>query len=436
MAGLYIHIPFCESRCIYCGFYSTTSLKLRDDYVDALCKEMELRPIPSALGARESIETIYLGGGTPSQLTGSQLIRLFEAIRKNYLPDGFQDGSANGFQNGSSDGFQDESSDGFHDELPNEQKVLCPKMEITMECNPDDVTEEFCETLQQLPVNRVSMGAQTFSDHRLRFLHRRHNAAEVRTAIERLRRIGIRNISIDLMFGFPYETLTDWQSDIDAAIQLGVEHISAYSLMYEEGTALYRMLEQGKIEEIDEETSRQMYELLISRLTEAGYEHYEISNFARPGKRSRHNSSYWHEIPYIGIGAAAHSYKRSDKNGENDETGSLSARSPLEAIRSWNVDDIREYISRINQGELPSESETLDLNTRYNDLITTALRTSDGINIKKMEQEFGTELAKKMMQEAEKHMARGLMKITDGNLSLTHQGLYISDDVMSDFMIV
>ena len=436
MAGLYIHIPFCESRCIYCGFYSTTSLKLRDDYVDALCKEMELRPIPSALGARESIETIYLGGGTPSQLTGSQLIRLFEAIRKNYLPDGFQDGSANGFQNGSSDGFQDESSDGFQDELPNEQKVLCPKMEITMECNPDDVTEEFCETLQQLPVNRVSMGAQTFSDHRLRFLHRRHNAAEVRTAIERLRRIGIRNISIDLMFGFPYETLTDWQSDIDAAIQLGVEHISAYSLMYEEGTALYRMLEQGKIEEIDEETSRQMYELLISRLTEAGYEHYEISNFARPDKRSRHNSSYWHEIPYIGIGAAAHSYKRSDKNGENDETGSLSARSPLEAIRSWNVDDIREYISRINQGELPSESETLDLNTRYNDLITTALRTSNGINIKKMEQEFGTELAKKMMLEAEKHMARGLMKITDGNLSLTHQGLYISDDVMSDFMIV
>ena len=428
MAGLYIHIPFCESRCIYCSFYSTTSLKLRDDYVDALCKEMELRPISSALGARESIRTIYLGGGTPSQLTGSQLIRLFEAIRKNYLPDGFQDGLSNGFQNGSSDGFQDE--------LPNEQKVLCPKMEITMECNPDDVTEEFCETLQQLPINRVSMGAQTFSDHRLRFLHRRHNAAEVRTAIERLRRIGIRNISIDLMFGFPNETLTDWQSDIDAAIQLGVEHISAYSLMYEEGTALYRMLEQGKIEEIDEETSRQMYELLISRLTEAGYEHYEISNFARPGKRSRHNSSYWHEIPYIGIGAAAHSYKRRDKNGENDETGSLSACSPLEAIRSWNVDDIREYISRINQGELPSESETLDLNTRYNDLITTALRTSDGINIKKMEQEFGTELAKKMMQEAEKHMARGLMKITDGNLSLTHQGLYISDDVMSDFMIV
>ena len=221
------------------------------------------------------------------------------------------------------------------------------------------------------------------------------------------------------MFGFPQETLADWQSDIATAINLGVEHISAYSLMYEEGTTLYRMLEQGKIEEIDEEASRQMYEQLISQLTEAGYEHYEISNFARPGKRSRHNSSYWHEIPYIGIGAAAHSYKRNGK-----------------AMRSWNVDDISEYISRINQGELPSESETLDLNTRYNDLITTALRTSDGIDIEKTRQEFGKELAGKMMQEAEKHIVRGLMKIEDGRLSLTHQGLYISDDVMSDFMIV
>ena len=402
MAGLYIHIPFCESRCIYCGFYSTTSLKMRDAYVDALCREMKLRPIPKALGDGENIETIYLGGGTPSQLTGDQLIRLFDAIRQNYLQSGFPDDTRK----------EELSAQKGHE-------TSLPEMEITMECNPDDVTEEFCETLKQLPVNRVSMGAQTFSDHRLRFLHRRHNAAEVKTAAERLRSIGIRNISIDLMFGFPQETLADWQSDIAAATNLGVEHISAYSLMYEEGTTLYRMLEQGKIEEIDEETSRQMYEHLISQLTEAGYEHYEISNFARPGKRSRHNSSYWHEIPYIGIGAAAHSYRR---NGG--------------AIRSWNVDDIREYISRINQGKLPSESEVLDLNTRYNDLITTALRTSDGIDIEKMKQEFGTELAGKMMQEAEKHIARKLMKIEDGKLSLTHQGLYISDDVMSDFMIV
>ena len=407
MAGLYIHIPFCESRCIYCGFYSTTSLKLRDAYVDALCKEMELRLIQNS----DRIETIYLGGGTPSQLSGEQLMRLFDGI-KSYI--------------GNS-----------------------KPQEITMECNPDDVTDDFCHTLQQLPVNRISMGAQTFSDDRLRFLHRRHNAAEVKAAVERLRAIGIRNISIDLMFGFPGETIDQWKSDIAEAIRLNVEHISAYSLMYEEGTALYRLLDQGKIAEIDEETSRQMYETLISMLTQAGYEHYEISNFARPGYRSRHNSSYWHEIPYIGLGAAAHSYKRikddeevpntergEEKDMERGEEKDTERGKNLRAIRSWNVENIQEYISKINLGELPSDGETLDLNTRFNDLITTALRTSDGIDLAHMRQEFGASLAQQLLDEAQKHIDRGLMKIKDGRLSLTREGLYISDDVMSDFMIV
>ena len=217
-----------------------------------------MRPAKAALGSNETIETIYLGGGTPSQLNGSQLNQIFSAIRKNY--------------------------------------TLAENMEITMECNPDDVTGDFCETLKQLPINRISMGAQTFCNERLRFLHRRHNAGEVEEAVTRLRNIGIRNISIDLMFGFPEESLSQWMSDIRHAIQLDVEHISAYSLMYEEGTPLYHMLKQGKISEIDEETSRKMYETLIDQLTGAGYEHYEISNFARPGFRSRHNSSYWHEV--------------------------------------------------------------------------------------------------------------------------------------------
>ena len=395
MAGLYIHIPFCESRCIYCGFYSTTSLKLRDAYVDALCKEMQMRPIPKALGDHSSIETIYLGGGTPSQLTSPQLFRLFESMQKVYLPLGFS-----------------------------------PQQEITMECNPDDVTEDFCKILQRLPVNRISMGAQSFSDERLRFIHRRHNAEETKSAIKRLRDSGIQNISIDLMFGFPGETLEDWKSDIDEVIHLNVEHISAYSLMYEEGTPLYKMLEQGKVTEIDEETSRQMYETLITQLTKSGYEHYEISNFARPGYRSRHNSSYWHEIPYIGIGAAAHSYKREpNENAKNTEQNIITTR-------SWNVGDIHQYISSIDKGILPSECETLDLQTRYNDLITTALRTSDGIDIEQMKKEFGREYATLMMKEAEKHIQRGLMKNHNGKLSLTRQGLYISDDIMSDFMIV
>ena len=182
------------------------------------------------------------------------------------------------------------------------------------------------------------------------------------------------------------------------------------------GGFISSMLKQGKISEIDEETSRKMYETLIDQLTGAGYEHYEISNFARPGFRSRHNSSYWHEVPYIGIGAAAHSYNRKQ--------------------RSWNIENIQTYIRSIGDGILPSESEQLDIFTRYNDLITTALRTSDGINLMKMEQEFGKELADRLLQEAQPHISRRLMKIKDGRLSLTREGLYISDDVMSDFMIV
>ena len=388
MAGIYIHIPFCESRCIYCDFYSTTSLKWKDDYVDALCKEMELRPAIQALGDNYPIETIYLGGGTPSQLSNEHLLRIFTMLKETY------------------------------------GDLFSKNMEITMECNPDDITEEFCQTLKQLPVNRISMGAQTFSNERLRFLHRRHNAQEVRIAVERLRNIGINNISIDLMFGFPGENIEQWTSDIQEVISLNVEHISAYSLMYEEGTSLYRLLEQGKIEEIDEEMSRNMYDTLIQLLTKTGYEHYEISNFARPGYRSRHNSSYWHETPYIGIGAAAHSYKRIHKGGQ------------LFATRSWNIAQLAQYIEKIEQGTLPSEKEELDINTRYNDLIATALRTSDGISIKHVEEEFGEELTRQLTSEAQKHMALGLMKIENDHLSLTPKGLYVSDDIMSDFMIV
>lgn len=383
MAGLYIHIPFCESRCIYCGFYSTTSLSLRDKYIDAICREMQLRPITPYIGEGEKISTIYLGGGTPSQLTNRQIIRIFNGIQQAY------------------------------------STHIAPieDMEITVECNPDDITEDFCKAISQLPINRISMGVQTFQDSRLRFLHRRHNASDIPTAIKRLRNIGIHNISIDLMFGFPQETLEEWEYDIQQALNLGVEHISAYSLMYEEGTVLYQLLQQQKCKDIDEELSRKMYDTLIDTLRQAGYEHYEISNFSLPGYYSRHNSSYWHEIPYIGIGAAAHSYNKK--------------------TRSWNIADIRKYMDSILLAEkLPTEIETLDINTRYNDLITTALRTKEGINLPKMRKEYGEKLFKQLMKDAQREIERGLMKNSGTNLSLTREGLYISDDIMSNFMIV
>ena len=331
MAGLYIHIPFCRSRCIYCGFYSTTALSWRQRYVDALCREMELRsPATELSPGRQRIETVYLGGGTPSQLSMSELRQLFLYINKVY---------------------EDEP------------------VEVTMECNPDDVTGQFAEELRLLPVNRISMGAQTFNDERLHFLRRRHTAAQVRQAVSRLCDAGIRNISIDLMYGFPGETLDDWQHDIDAALSLGVEHISAYCLTIEEGTPLWRLkIKDERLEMPDEETERRMYDTLVDRLTAAGYEHYEISNFARPGYRSRHNSSYWHDIPYIGIGAAAHSY-----NGYS---------------RSWNASDLRLYMEAVERGERPYEEELLDDDTRYNDRITTALRTNDGLDLSALSDKY------------------------------------------------
>lgn len=374
MAGIYIHIPFCKSRCIYCGFYSTTLLDLRKKYINAVCREMELRKNY----IREPFSTIYLGGGTPSLLDEAELTKLFLYINNVYDVD--------------------------------------RNAEITMECNPDDITPKFTNMLSHLPINRVSMGAQTFAGSRLRLLHRRHNSDEVKHAVKLLREAGIKNISIDLMFGFPDESLSQWKEDISAALALNVEHISAYSLMYEEDTPLWKMLDTGKVKEIDEELSLTMFKELVCQLTDAGYEHYEISNFARPGYRSRHNSSYWHQVPYIGLGAAAHSF---DLNS-----------------RQWNVADLKLYIEEINNGIIPMEREELDNDTTFNDIITTALRTSDGIDLNAMETRLGKRYRNTLISAAGKHLEQGLLEIRHDRLRLTSEGIFISDMVMSDLMIV
>ena len=375
MAGLYIHIPFCSSRCVYCGFYSTTGLTLREQYVDALCQEIKMRSFPSNPQKNEgSLSTIYLGGGTPSQLTIPQLRQIFDTI---YI----------------------------YNKVENDA-------EVTIEVNPDDVTPAFATAIQQLPINRISMGAQTFNDERLHFLRRRHSSLQVHQAIETLRQSGFQNISIDLMYGFPNQTLEEWQADIDEALQLNVEHISTYCLMYEEGTPLYRLLEQGQVAEIDEELERKMYFSLINCLESAGYEHYEISNFARPGYRSRHNSSYWKGIPYIGIGAAAHSFDIQ--------------------TRSWNIADIQQYIAAMKQGERRFEAETLDEDTRYNDNVTVALRTCEGLDLSTLTDKQRTYCK----NNAQRHMEAGLLKLTGNQLSLTKEGLFVSDMIMSDLMIV
>jgi len=378
MAGLYIHIPFCKSRCIYCGFYSTTAFELRQQYTDALCREMADR-------ASGSISTIYLGGGTPSQLTLPQLHQIFDVIYKY-----------NKVEKGA---------------------------EVTIEVNPDDVTEELAAALPALSVNRVSMGAQTFDDERLVFLRRRHTSRQVGEAIDRLRKAGIDNISIDLMYGFPEETLTSWQQDISSALSLDVEHLSAYCLMIEEGTPLF---EKKGLKMPDEELERAMYEQLMDRLEAAGYEHYEISNWGlspRPlqrerepqSYRSRHNSNYWNQTPYIGLGAAAHSY-----DGQ--------------CCRRWNISDIRRYIDGIREGKDIYEEEWLDEDTRYNDCVTVALRTREGISLGNLSARH----RQYCLENAQHFIDDGLLKLSPDNssLSLTRRGLFISDMIMSDLMLV
>ena len=333
------------------------------------------------------INTIYLGGGTPSQLSESQLRQIFDTL---YI-----------YNN------------------------VSPDAEVTIEVNPDDVSVEFAAVLQQLPVNRVSMGAQTFDDERLHWLYRRHTSQQVGEAISRLREAGIWNISVDLMYGFPRETLADWERDIDAALALGVEHLSAYCLSVEEGTALHRMLQghNGDSPQCvlpDEEQVRAMYYLLKDRLEAAGFEHYEISNFARLSNtdstspfRSRHNSAYWNGTPYIGLGAAAHSF-----DGRT---------------RSWNVADIHQYIDGIEHGERLLDSEAIEGDTAYNDLLTTALRTREGLDLSRLSPAHRDYCLK----AAQRFIDAGLLSAPGvTRLALTREGLFVSDMVMSELMKV
>lgn len=378
--GLYIHIPFCACRCAYCDFYSTTRASLRDAYVEALGREMRCRA--DELG-HARVRTIYIGGGTPSQLSSGQLLRLFQLIEAHFS--------------------------------------IADDAEITIEANPDDVTLEWVETLRRTRVNRVSMGVQTFDDLLLRLIRRRHDAEEACVAVRRLRDAGILNISIDLIYGLPGQTMEMFESDIRCALSLGVQHLSTYSLMYEEGTPLYAMLERGEVEEADEELSLAMYHRLIDRLAESGFEHYEISNFALPGFRSRHNSSYWIGTPYIGLGAGAHSY-----DGKS--------------CRSWNKADLNLYLDTFVDVPISyascavRENEQLTLNDRFEERVFLGLRTREGICLSSLAREFGQKHVDEMLRGAKKWIEQGHLERIDDSLVLTRSGLFISDSIMADLI--
>lgn len=394
--GLYVHVPFCKSRCAYCDFYrfapcvaSSKSQDVRsvpagtvapwtppllDGYVDALVGEMAFRahnPFAS-LAADVLVSTIYFGGGTPSVLRPEHWDRIFATLRENFR--------------------------------------IAADAEITAELNPDDVSPLLAQHLLRLGVNRVSLGLQSLHDATLRLLGRRHDANRAREAVHILYNEGFRNISIDLIYGLPTQSLADFRSDLDAALAPPVTHLSAYALSVEEGTEMARRVAQGEWYPANDELYLKMYEALLDTMEEAAWEHYEISNFALPGFRSRHNSSYWKQRPYLGLGPAAASY-----DGHRE--------------RRVNVPDLMAYIASRGT-DVEAEVEHLSDTTLYNELLLTRLRTSDGLPLGIL----ATDDRQHLLREAQPHIQRGALGASSDTLRLTRRGLFVSDDIISDLM--
>ena len=375
MAGIYIHIPFCKTRCKYCDFFSTTHLEKRSQYVDALLAEMKDRIAIAHSEASNSpqdvqypISTIYIGGGTPGTLEVEQLKRLGEEVMRL-----------------------------AGDEAKGERR------EITLEANPGDITLEKATAWRAIGINRLSMGIQSFDDDLLRLIGRRHTAEQARKAVAIAQAAGFDNISIDLMYALPSQTMEQWQRDVAEALQLGVQHISTYGLIYEEGTVLTSLLERGHITPVDEDTEIQMYDYLVEQLTANGFEHYEVSNFALPNRRSRHNSNYWNDTPYIGLGAGAHSY---------DGT-----------VRSWNISDVDAYIEQAMAHHLQPEQEILTEEQRHTERVMLGLRTNQGISSCEID-----------LSKAMPYIEQGLLTQKSERIMATTKGYHILNRIIEDLL--
>jgi len=375
MAGIYIHIPFCTQRCTYCDFYTEVAPDFIPSLIDAMATEIKLR---KEYVQNSPINTIYFGGGTPSILKVEQFTTIFEAIYSRH--------------------------------------TVAGDAEITFEANPDDLTPDFLSSIRSLPFNRISIGIQSFDDNDLKRINRRHSSQQAIKAVKDAQVAGFSNISIDLIYGLPFQTLKAWEKQLDTALNLQIQHISAYGLTYEEGTSLWKQRENGMIETVDDSTMNEMYNLLLDKTSQHGFEAYEISNFALPGYRSRHNSSYWKQEPYIGIGPSAHSYDV--------------------ISRQWNIASIKEYIKAINADKPFFEREELTLYNRYNDFVMVTLRTSDGLDMKALEKEFGSELADYCLKNIKTFMDSEQVYYSDGKLRLTRDGIQISNLILTQLMKV
>lgn len=371
MPGLYLHTPFCKSKCVYCGFYSTVNQKDIERYLDALKKEIVLRKDEAK---NEPVRTVYFGGGTPSILQISQLQQIINSINLNFS--------------------------------------IEEHAEMTIEANPEQLTAEYCRDLKQLGFNRISIGIQSFHDEILQFLGRKHTAKDAMHAVENAHNSGFDNISIDLIYGVNERDNNLWQKEFDIAFRLPIKHFSAYALTVEENSLLYRRIHQHKTVEPDEDLASVQYNALSKALTNSPFEQYEVSNFAINGWESKHNSAYWHRVPYVGLGASAHSY---------DGTH-----------RSWNAANLKDYFAQIEESNTYHERETLTAIDQYNEFVLLGLRTRTGINLYEMEQFFGSERTASFQQYFESDVENDLYLIENNRIRLTAKGLWFADGIAED----
>ena len=370
MSGIYIHIPFCKQACHYCDFHFSTSMKKKDELIDALILEIELR---KGEFKNTTLETIYFGGGTPSLLSSEEIKRIIDSVYNNYNVSG--------------------------------------DPEITLEANPDDLNNERIIELSKSPVNRLSIGIQSFHEKDLKLMNRAHNAQEAIQCLKEATKY-FNNISLDLIYGIPNTTNKEWEQNIDIALGFGVNHISSYALTVEPKTALASFIEKGVIDNVDDALAQEQFHILVDKLESQNFVHYELSNFGKPGFFSRNNSAYWQGKKYIGIGPSAHSF-----NGKE---------------RGWNVRNNTKYIKSIQNNELPIETETLTETDQYNEYVMTGLRTVWGVSIKKVKTDFGITFETYLLQQAQKHINEHLLYIEDEKLKVTKKGKFLSDGIASD----
>jgi oxygen-independent coproporphyrinogen III oxidase len=391
---LYLHIPFCQSKCYYCDFFSEVGSTQRSDFLRALEQELRTESIfllpNSSFGTgqknnsaenqklKPSLRTIYFGGGTPSLLSEAEYIRIFDAIQQNY--------------------------------------DLSRCEERTLEANPDDLTPEYIQALRRLPFNRISVGIQSFVDEELKAINRRHTSLAAAQAVRNCSESGFQNISIDLMYGLPGQTLESFAYSLEQALTLPVQHISSYALSWEEGSVLYAKMLKGELKQAPDEMLESCFFLLKDRLEKAGFVHYELSNFALPDYQSKHNSAYWDGTSYLGVGPSAHSY-----NGN---------------VRRFNPLSVGAYVQGLRSGLLPRATEMLDADTCYNDFVMTRLRTAKGLDLNELKSTFGVEKLNYCMQNAKRSLNSGSLEQIGDVLRLTRSGLFISDAVLSDLMFV